>query len=496
MSIKFTTSKPRLGPPPEASITPFPQPSPPVKQWVHRYSVEAWQQAIYAAWRTAGLSGLEAAPDGSGPVMPCPRCKTRLKLTDGAVCCPPPCGWKAAGEPWDIAQAGAAAKTAAPAVSAVSADGTLPLWTLDALAAYQPNPADEIWAGGMLSANERTAIVGSPGVGKSRLALQAALCTILGRPFLGWETRAPGAKWLFLQTENSGRRLKHDLMMMCQGLTSAERREVNGCLHILNVDALDFGSICMAPDHPDRERIAATIAAINPAVVAIDPLRDAGRGDPNEDDAMTETCAGISEVVRAGNPRRVPLVIHHGRTGSMEAAKVFGDDAASFARNSKVLYGWLRSQINIAAAGVDYPGVVIFGCGKLSNGAPWEPFAARLDDQTMTYRRLESAEFDLDEWTEAMGGKPRKSAKKRLTPDQVAEVLGRAGGEVRGGIHAPDGLVAKVRRAFDVSRDEAATAVDRALGETIQYIDEPRQGHAGGKPVRVYVLKPISKDEF
>ena len=495
--MRFITSTTTKKPPspangkPSASITAFPaQPTtPPPRVWAHRFTPDAWQQVLHASWRTAGLSGGDCAIDGK-LVLPCPRCTAMLKVEERAVSCT--CHWSAKGEPWEIATAAAAAKVATP----VTPDGTLPLWTLDALAAYEPNPADEIWAGGMLSANERTAIVGSPGVGKSRLALQAALCTILGRPFLGWETRAPGAKWLFLQTENSGRRLKHDLMMMCQGLTSAERREVNGCLHILNVDALDFGSICMAPDHPDRERIAATIAAINPAVVGIDPLRDAGRGDPNKDDAMTETCAGISEVVRAGNPRRVPLVIHHGRTGSMEAAKVFGDDAASFARNSKVLYGWLRSQINIAAAGVDWPGVVIFGCGKLSNGAPWDPFAARLDEQTMTYRRLESAEFCLDEWTEAMGGKPRRSAKKRLTPEQVAEVLGRAGGEVRGGVNSPDGLVAKVRRAFDVSRDEAATAVDRALGETIQYVDEPRGGHGGGSPVRVYVLKPIAKDEF
>ena len=495
--MKFITSsstakkKPAVASPPPSSITPFPPPAstPPPRKWVHKFTTESWQQSMHAAWLTAGLDGMESGPDGR-LVLLCPRCTAMLKAEDGAVSCT--CHWSAKGEPWEIAMAAAAAKAATPA----PADGTLPLWTLDALAAYQPNPADEIWAGGMLSANERTAIVGSPGVGKSRLALQAALCTILGRPFLGWETRAPGAKWLFLQTENSGRRLKHDLMMMCQGLSSAERREVNGCLHILNVDALDFGSICMAPEHPDRERIAATIAAINPAVVGIDPLRDAGRGDPNKDDAMTETCAGISEVVRAGNPRRVPLVIHHGRTGSMEAAKVFGDDAASFARNSKVLYGWLRSQINIAAAGVDWPGVVIFGCGKLSNGAPWEPFAARLDDQTMTYRRLESAEFDLDEWTESMGGKPRKAAKKRLTPEQVADVLGRAGGEVRGGVNSPDGLVAKVRRAFDVSRDEAATAVDRALGETIQYVDEPRGGHGGGKPVRLYILKGARNDEF
>jgi hypothetical protein len=488
MAIKFITSKPLLGPPPTATVTPFPQPSPLAKQWVHRYSVEAWQQAIYAAWRTAGLSGLEAAPDGSGPVMPCPRCKQRLKLTDGAVCCPPPCGWRAAGEPWDIAQAGAAAKVSAPVVT----DGTLPLWTLESLLAHEPNPADEIWAGGVLSAGERSALVGSPGVGKSRITLQAALCTILGRPFLGLETRAPGAKWLFLQTENSGRRLKHDLSLMCQGLSAAERREVNGCLRILNVDALDFGSICMAPDHPDRERIAATIAAFDPLVCVIDPLRDAGRGDLNKDDGMTETCQGIGEVIRAGNPRRVPLVVHHGRTGSMEAGKVFGDDASSFARNSKVLYGWLRSQINVAAAGIDYPGVIIFGCGKCSNGPQWGAFAARLDDQTMTYRRLEADEFDLDEWTESMGGKPRKTARQKLTPQQVADVLGRAGGEVAGGIRADDGLVAKVRRAYGVSRDEAATAVERALGETIQHVDRAVRGGMNGG--RVYVLKGVKSE--
>jgi hypothetical protein len=414
-----------------------------------------------------------------------------LQLTDGAVCCPPPCGWRAAGEPWDIAQAGAAAKTSAPVVT----DGTLPLWTLGKLREHKPNPADEIWAGGILTASERTALVGSPGVGKSRLAMQAAICTILGRPFLGWETRAPGARWLFLQTENSGRRLKHDLLKMCQGLSPSELDAVEQCLHILNVDAMDFGSICMAPDHPDRERIAATIAELNPAVVAIDPFRDAGRGDPNKDDAMTETCMGIHEVVRAGNPRRVPLLIHHGRTGSMEAAKVFGDDADSFARNSKVLYGWLRSQINIARAGVDYPGVIIFGNGKISNGVPWQPFAARLDDQTMTYRRLEPDEFDLDEWTESFGGKPRKAARQKLTPQQVADVLGKAGGELRGGVNSPDGLVAKVKRAFGVSRDEAATAVEQALGESIQYLPQPRSTHSGGSPVRVYILKGAKSEE-
>jgi hypothetical protein len=117
-----------------------------------------------------------------------------LKVEERAVSCT--CHWQARGEPWEIAKAAAAVKTVVPAVPA---DGTLPLWTLDALMAHEPNPADEIWAGGVLSAGERAAIVGSPGVGKSRLTMQAAIRTILGRRFLGFETRAPGSRWLFLQ---------------------------------------------------------------------------------------------------------------------------------------------------------------------------------------------------------------------------------------------------------------------------------------------------------
>jgi hypothetical protein len=113
----------------------------------------------------------------------------------------------------------------------------------------------------------------------------------------------------------------------------------------------------------------------------------------------------------------------------------------------------------------------------------------------MTYRRLEPDEFDLDEWTESMGGKARKSAKQRPNPQQVAEVLGKAGGEVRGGVNSPDGLVAKVKRAYGVSRDEAATAVEAALGDSIQYMDQPRSSRSGGSPVRVYVLKGAKAQE-
>jgi hypothetical protein len=74
----------------------------------------------------------------------------------------------------------------------------------------------------------------------------------------------------------------------------------------------------------------------------------------------------------------------------------------------------------------------------------------------------------------------------------VAEVLGKAGGELRGGVNSPDGLVAKVKRAFGVSRDEAATAVEQALGESIQYVDSAVRGGMNGG--RVYILKGVKSE--
>jgi hypothetical protein len=407
----------------------------------------------------------------------------RLELANELAICPV-CDWTAEGEPWAIATA---AKEIRPKVSTGKG---LPLLDLQGILDYEPDPKDEIWPGGILSAGDATALVGAPGVGKSRLALQAALCTVLGWPFLGWETRGVGLKWLFLQTENSTRRLKADLSAMTSHMTSENKAQVSASIRILNVSALEFGSVCMVDGHPDRARIVETLESWQPDICTIDPLRDAGLGDPNKDSDMTETCKGIGAVMRAGNPRRVPLVVHHGRTGAAEASRVFGDDAASFARNSKVLYGWLRSQINIAAAGTEWPETIILGCGKNSNGPRWDPFAAKLDSHSMTYRRLGPAEFDLQRWSEQMAG--QKKQKGRLpSPEAVASVIVQAGGEVAGGKNAAEGLVSLVRKEYGVTRSDAQTAIEAAIGETIEMKEVVRTAHrGGGKPVRMYVINP------
>lgn len=313
-----------------------------------------------------------------------------------------------------------------PAEEPEQAPKGLPLWTVRELLAYVPDDSEEIWPDGRLSMGERTVIVGAPGVGKSRLVLQSSICTILGWDFLGWKTQGTGLKWLFLQTENSARRLKFDLSAMMRNLSLADKERVNDCIRILNVNAMDFSSICMIGAHPDRMAIDATLKGWPADIVVVDPLRDAGNGDLNTDVVMTETCQGISSMVRKYNPKAVPLVLHHGRTGAAEASKVFGDDSASFGRNSKVLLGWTRSQINVAPAGVDHPDVVIVGCGKNSNGKKWEPFAAQLNEDTMFYERLSLEEFPLDAWETNMATEvaKRKKQKEDFPKEVLLDLLG------------------------------------------------------------------------
>jgi hypothetical protein len=366
----------------------------------------------------------------------------------------------------------------------------LPTVSLLGILAHKVDPANIIWEGRVLAVGEEACLIGAPGVGKSRLMLQAAICTILGKAFLKWQTSGQGKRWLFIQNENGMDRLKSDAERMTRGMTMGEKTLIDDHICITNIGAPDFEGISMNANDPNRDRVIDTIEDFDPDIVVIDPLRDAGHADLNSDAGMTETLQAVKRVVKNGNPRRIPFPIHHGRTGESAAKDVFGDNAASFGRNSKVMIGWTRSQINVAWAGTEEDGIVIFGCGKNSNGPRWKPFAAQLDTETMTYHVLE--EFDLDAWASGAGSKTGKSAaqKKLPTPEEIAELVRRAGGTVTGGINEPEGLVKRVQNSFGVTRAGASDAIKAALGFTIQRVGGDRIG--GTQQCVSYVLKDAS----
>jgi RecA-family ATPase len=196
--------------------------------------------------------------------------------------------------------------------------------------------AELILTNGYLAVGERTAVCGMGGVGKSRLVMQLALCCGTGRDFLGWETQGRKLRWIFLQTENSCRRLKYDLGRMLTAFTPEEQEAIKAGVFFHTLEADDDGFLML--DLENSERIIDAIARFKADIVVFDPLRDFGSDDLNSDKYMTETLREISRITKRGNPKRIPLIIHHAGTGKSGIQKATGFDRSSFGRNSKVLF--------------------------------------------------------------------------------------------------------------------------------------------------------------
>jgi RecA-family ATPase len=277
--------------------------------------------------------------------------------------------------------------------------------------------ADLILPNGYLARGERTAICGVGGVGKSRLGMQLALCCRAGRDFLGWATRGQELNWLFLQTENSNRRLKFDLERMLTAFSPAQREPINAGVFFHTLEADDDGFLIL--DVENSERIANAIADVSADVVVFDPLRDFGTDDLNADRYMTETLREISRVTKRGNPKRIPLVIHHAGTGRAGIQKATGFDRSSFGRNSKVLFSWARAQINVAPGLPDDNSLIVISSGKCSIAAEFEPFAVALDEQTMLYHRDEN--FDFDAWQQSL--ESSRGRAEKLSVEMVLDLL-------------------------------------------------------------------------
>ena len=292
---------------------------------------------------------------------------------------------------------------------------------LNEILAMEFDDADFVLRNGYLTKGDPAAICGAGGIGKSRLVSQLVRDMLLGQPFLGrWVTNGQDLNVMVLQSENSNRRMKSDLWAQCIELTQAQKDHIHEHCVWHTLENSDDSFLTLASDE-NQQRIEEAIAFHKPDLVVWDVLRDFAVDDPNSDKFMQQSLSIIGRLTRKYNSQCIALVLQHARTGKAGAATATGYDRASFGRNSKVLFSWTRSQINVAAYGDKDNDVLIIASGKCNNAEEFKPFAVRLNKKTMSYEVDESiTEEDIAAWHEEMGagsGIKKKQNKKKTKKD-------------------------------------------------------------------------------
>jgi len=334
--------------------------------------------------------------------------------------------------------------------------------------------ADLILPNGYLTAGDLTAICGMGGIGKSRLAMQFALCCRAARDFLGWPTNGRDLRFLFLQTENSCRRLQSDLQRMLSAFTPEEGKHLDAGIFLHTLEGDDDGFLTL--DAENKERAENAITETNAHVVVCDPLRDFSLDDLNSDKFMGETLRDILRITKRGNPKRLPLVLHHATTGKSGAQKTTGWDRSSFGRNSKVLQMMARAVINVGPARPNDNSVIIIGSGKCNNAPEFEPFAARLNFETMLYARHD--DFDVESWREEISSGKQK--RPSYSPEVVRDLIWPTDEDET---HAPKHLEKKklaklVMDASGCGRTKAYELIDEAQKRGFVHFSKPSQSYA------------------
>jgi hypothetical protein len=286
----------------------------------------------------------------------------------------------------------------------------------DEILGMEFDESDNIMGDRLLAKGQSATLLGPPGAGKSRLVLQMAGFQILQKRFLGFDMHGEPLRWLFIQGENSNRRLQKDLLPI-KKWAGDYWPEISSRLtiHTLETDDDSFLNI----DNPmNSGRLAAAIEEYRPDITVWDVLNEFATGDLNKDKDMRLTCQLLSMLAKAGNVNRATIVLHHALTGRAGASKATGYDRSSFGRNSKVLQAWTRAAINISPGAPDNNDTLVLSCGKCSNGREFAPFAARLNPSTMIYE-IDST-FDLSAWESEVMGK--RSEEIKVTVQTVAEL--------------------------------------------------------------------------
>lgn len=304
------------------------------------------------------------------------------------------------------------------------------------------------------------AVFGQGGLGKSRLILWLALCSIWGRDWLEFETHMSDLMWLFVQAENSRRRLCFDLAGMLKGVPPDSRNKINAQLRCLVPETDDDRDLTLRPEV--IARLEREVKRLKPDIVVFDPLQYLYPGDDMMNPVQMRFCHhAMTTIAKAHNPDATTIINHHAKTGREAIAGAVGYDKASFGFGSKALFSAVRSAINVAPGDPDDPDLLILSCGKNNDGPQFNPFAVQFDSETRIYHPAK--EFDLQEWYKTVTSKPtwKGGPKAKCQMSDVTDVLI---------AHGPGGLkyTAFTIAIMDHSKVSIATAkrmIDRAEKE-------------------------------
>jgi len=275
-----------------------------------------------------------------------------------------------------------------PEQPAPSANGKLTIWTPSQFRAYEDDPQDILLENGYLEKGSPVAFCGPPGIGKSRLIMQLAITSILGGEFLGWRTNAANMRWLIFQNENGNRRIKSEYDAMLSAMTIEDQRKLDEALFMTAIVSDIDGDLNLA-DPSVLKRVREAVGDYKPDLIVGDPLTALTSEDLNSDQAMLSAARTFGRVARVDNMKAVPVLIHHARTGKEAQEGMSGANRASYARNSKALYGWVRSQFNMGPVEEKKNERLFFASGKCNNFREFDEIVIQLDRATLFYLKTD-----------------------------------------------------------------------------------------------------------
>lgn len=278
----------------------------------------------------------------------------------------------------------------------------------------------EIWGGLTLQRGQLMEVIGSSGLGKSRLMVNLAINQILGRDFAGMPTYSTPLTWLFFGNENSFFRYRHDLRKMMSILKTEEKEKVFSHLWLPTVENPGDSYLSFADDD-NIEKFKATIRQRKPDVLVLDPWGAIIDGDELSDQDVRHTLSTLlSAISECSQDKPLPVIIlNHSRMGANETVKASGPEAANFGKNSKAIFTVMRNVWNLrrgSEEGAEMP-IVEFIHAKCSDRKLYPKSAVELDPNTLHYNHLPNFNHEL--WQSEL--EKEAYSKTQLSPVEKAK---------------------------------------------------------------------------